>query len=487
MIGPIENWTLALPEIILGLGALGTVVVGVMGAGPYATFGRVHYVVGALFAAALGALYFGAPASGEMAFSGLITTDAFTSFMKTLVLIGSIAALVIARPFLQKQRLARFEVPLLMLLAVLGMCIMISSNSLLTLYIGLELQSLSLYVLAALDRDSRFSTEAGLKYFVLGAVASGMLLFGTSLIYGFSGTLSFTVLAAQLPGLLGEDLPSVGLVFGLVFVLAALAFKVSAVPFHMWTPDVYDGAPTPITAFFSAAPKVAAIALFIRVILEALPALQDQWTQVIFAMSLLSMILGAFAAIPQTSIKRLMAYSSIGHVGYALIGLVIGTEDSIAATTFYMTIYMVTTIGAFVCILAMRTTKGMTDKIEDLAGLRQTRPWLAGAFAFFMLSMLGFPPFAGFFGKLLIFQVAIEEDLILLSVVGALTSAVAAYYYLRIIKIMYLDEPDIEFVAIEDRPSSTVMLGAAIFASPVFILLWSPLMDVTKTAAQALF
>ncbi|MEM9880508.1 MAG: NADH-quinone oxidoreductase subunit N, partial [Pseudomonadota bacterium] len=296
MIGPVENWLLALPEIILAVGVLATIVVGVSGRGPYATFGKAHVVVIALFTGALAAIHLGKTPIGEAAFSGLIVTDAFTSFMKTLVLVGCIAAVVIARPFLFGMRLARFEVPLLMLLAALGMCIMISANSLLTLYIGLELQSLSLYVLAALDRDSRFSTEAGLKYFVLGAVASGMLLFGTSLIYGFSGTLSFTVLAEQLPNLLGENLPSVGLVFGLVFVLAALAFKVSAVPFHMWTPDVYDGAPTAITAFFSGAPKVAAMALFIRVILDALPALQDQWTQVIYAMSLLSMVLGAFAA-----------------------------------------------------------------------------------------------------------------------------------------------------------------------------------------------
>lgn len=486
MIGPIENWLLALPEIILGAGALATVVLGVLGAGPIATYSRVNVFVGSLLVAALLALWLGNSAE-TFAFSGLYTVDAFTTFMKMLVLIGSLAALVMARPFLQTLRLARFEVPLLMLLAALGMCIMVSSNSLLTLYIGLELQSLSLYVLAALDRDSRFSTEAGLKYFVLGAVASGMLLFGSSLIYGFAGTLSFTTLAQELPSLLGGGLPSVGLVFGLVFVLAALAFKISAVPFHMWTPDVYEGAPTAITAFFAGAPKVAAMALFIRVMLDALPALQDQWTQVVYGISLLSMTLGAFAAIAQTSIKRLMAYSSIGHVGYALMGLVVGTQESISATTFYMAIYMVTTIGAFVCILAMRSRDGMTDRIQDLAGLHKERPLLAGAFAFFMLSMLGFPPFAGFFGKLLVFQSAIDEGLLLLAIVGALTSAVAAYYYLRIIKVMYLDEAEVEFVPHGDMPSSTVMLASALFASPLFLLIWPSLWGSAQSAAAALF
>lgn len=486
MIGPVENWLLALPEIILAGGALLTVVVGVLGAGPVATFGRVHILVSGLLVAALAILVLNS-STETMAFSGLYTADAFTTFMKALVIIGSIAALIIARPFLKSQKLSRFEVPLLMMLATLGMCIMVSANSLLTLYIGLELQSLSLYVLAALDRDSRYSTEAGLKYFVLGAVASGMLLFGSSLIYGFSGTLSFSVLSDQLPALLNGGLPGVGLVFGLVFVLAGLAFKVSAVPFHMWTPDVYEGSPTAITAFFAGAPKVAAMTLFIRVMLDALPALQDQWTQVVYAISLLSMTLGAFAAIAQTSIKRMMAYSSIGHVGYALMGLVVGTQESIAATAFYMAIYMVTTTGAFACILAMRSTDGMTDKISDLAGIYKSRPLLAGAFAFFLLSMLGFPPFAGFFGKLLVFQSAVEQGLILLAVVGALTSAVAAYYYLRIMKVMYLDDPEVEFVPLGDMPSSVVMCGAALFASPLFLIIWPSLWTSAQQAASALF
>lgn len=486
MIGPIENWLLALPEIILGGGVLLTVVVGALGSGPVATYGRVNVLVAALMAASLIALLFVA-APATMAFSGLYTADAFTTFMKALVILGSIAAVLIARPFLENEKLARFEVPLLMMLATLGMCIMVSSNSLLTLYIGLELQSLSLYVLASLDRDSRFSTEAGLKYFVLGAVASGMLLFGSSLIYGFSGTLSFSVLAQELPALLDGKLPSVGLVFGLVFVLAALAFKVSAVPFHMWTPDVYEGSPTAITAFFAGAPKVASMALFMRVMMDALPALQDQWTQVIYAISILSMVLGAFAAIAQTSIKRMMAYSSIGHVGYALMGLVVGTQEGIAAMTFYMSVYMITTIGTFVCILAMRGSNGMTDKIEDLAGLYKQRPLLAAAFAFFMLSMLGFPPFAGFFGKLLVFQTAVNDGWIWLSVVGALTSAVAAYYYLRIIKIIYLDDPEMEFVPHGDLPSSAVMFGAALFASPLFFIIWPSLWQSAQTAAASLF
>ncbi|MEO0411292.1 MAG: NADH-quinone oxidoreductase subunit NuoN [Pseudomonadota bacterium] len=484
MIGPVENWTAAWPELLLAGGALLTIVLGVLGTGPKASFGRVTVFVGIVLLAALAALLF--VVKGEAsAFSDLFVVDAFTSFMKALVLIGSLAALIMMRPFLLSNGLERFEIPLLMLLATIGMCIMVSSGSLLTLYIGLELQSLSLYVLAALDRDSKLSTEAGLKYFVLGAVASGMLLFGSSLIYGFSGTTSFAVLAQELPGLLDGKLPGIGLVFGLVFVLAGLAFKVSAVPFHMWTPDVYEGAPTPVTAFFAGAPKIASMALFIRVIMDALPALEAQWTQVIYAIALLSMVLGSFAAIPQTSIKRLMAYSSIGHVGYALIGLAVGTSEAIAATTFYMAIYMITTIGAFACILAMNTESGSTDKIEDLAGLRKHQPWLALAFACFMLSLLGFPPFAGFFGKLFIFQAAIEANMYWLAVIGALSSAVAAYYYLRIIKIMYFDEADLTILGTKDLPSGLVMLAAALFASPAFVIVWPMLWSSAQAAAAA--
>lgn len=485
MIGPIENWAAAWPELLLAGGALLTIILGVMGDGPKSTFGRVTTFVGVVFLAALAALLL-VVEGDKSAFAGLFITDAFTTFMKALVLLGSFAALIMMRPFLLEQGLARFEIPLLMLLATIGMCIMVSAGSLLTLYIGLELQSLSLYVLAALDRDSKLSTEAGLKYFVLGAVASGMLLFGSSLIYGFSGTTSFAVLAEQLPGLLDGRSPGIGLVFGLVFVLAGLAFKVSAVPFHMWTPDVYEGAPTPVTAFFAGAPKIASMALFIRVIMDALPALEAQWTQILFALSLLSMVLGAFAAIPQTSIKRLMAYSSIGHVGYALIGLAVGTTEAIAATTFYMAIYMVTTVGAFACILAMRTENGVTDKIEDLAGLRKNQPLLALAFACFMLSLLGFPPFAGFFGKLFIFQAAIEAHMYTLAVVGALSSAVAAYYYLRIIKIMYLDDAEQAILGQRDLPSGLVMLSAALFASPLFVMVWPMLWSGAQSAASAL-
>ncbi|MEM6832970.1 MAG: NADH-quinone oxidoreductase subunit NuoN [Pseudomonadota bacterium] len=485
MIGAVENWQAAGPEIILTLGTLASIVLGVVAVPTNGTFTRVTGFVGALFIAAFVVLIV-VPSAPTAAFGGLYVLDPFTTFMKALVLIGSFAALIMMRPFLERKKLHRFEIPLLVLLATLGMCIMVSSGSLLTLYIGLELQSLSLYVLAALDRDSRISTEAGLKYFVLGAVASGMLLFGSSLIYGFAGTTSFSVLAEQLPALLDGRLPGVGLIFGLVFLLAGLAFKVSAVPFHMWTPDVYEGAPTAVTAFFASAPKVASMALFIRIILDALPALSPQWTQIIYAMALLSMVLGAFAAIPQPSIKRLLAYSSIGHVGYALMGLAVGTPEAIAATTFYMAIYMVTTIGAFACVLAMRTDTGDTDQIEALSGLRQARPWLALAFACFMLSLLGFPPFAGFFGKLFVFQAAIEADMILLAVVAALTSAVAAYYYLRIIKIMYFDDLDQPLLGSDDRPSALIMIASAVFASPLFVIVWPALWDGAQAAAKSL-
>ncbi|MDP6390677.1 MAG: NADH-quinone oxidoreductase subunit NuoN [Alphaproteobacteria bacterium] len=416
-----------------------------------------------------------------MAFGGVFLADDFAAFMKVLAILGAVLVLVMGRSYVVREGMARFEYPILILFATLGMMMMISANDLIALYLGLELQSLSLYVIAAFKRDAMRSSEAGLKYFVLGALSSGMLLYGCSLIYGFAGSTSFETLAR----VLGGDIP-VGLIVGLVFLLAGLAFKVSAVPFHMWTPDVYEGAPTPVTAFFSIAPKIAAIALFLRVMTGPFGELVEEWRQIIIFISILSMSLGAFAAIAQTNIKRLMAYSSIGHVGYALIGLAAGTHVGVRGVLIYMAIYLAMNAGTFACILAMRRKGEMVEEISDLAGLSRSKPGMALAMMIFMFSMAGVPPTAGFFGKLYVFLAAIEAELYTLAVIGVVTSVVGAFYYLRIIKIMYFDEPAEEFDTPIGRGLGSVLTVTGIVT--LFFFLWpAPLLDGAAQAAAALF
>ena len=417
-------------------------------------------------------------------FGGQFVVDDFAHFMKWLVLIGSALAIVMAIGFNEQAGIAKFEYPVLIVFASIGMLMMVSANDLISLYIGLELQSLSLYVLASFRRDSRRSSEAGLKYFVLGALSSGMLLYGASLIYGFAGTTSFDGLATLFKGLGGEG-PSVGLVVGLVFVISGLAFKVSAVPFHMWTPDVYQGAPTPVTAFFAVAPKIAAIALFVRVLVGPFGVMIGDWQQVVIALSIASMALGAFAAVRQTNIKRLMAYSSIGHVGYALIGLAAGTEAGVRGVLVYMAIYLAMNVGTFCCILAMRRTGRMVEGIDDLAGLARTHPMVAMALAAMMFSMAGIPPLAGFFGKFYIFVAAIDAGLITLAVIGVLTSVVGAFYYLRIIKIMYFEEPVDAFDGKLPGEVRTVLVAATLFVM-FFFLRPGLIVDGAAVAAQTL-
>ena len=414
---------------------------------------------------------------------GLFVVDNFAVFMKTLVLIGASLTLIMSLGYLRREKMDRFEYPVLIVFATAGMLLMVSANDLVALYMGLELQSLSLYIIAAFQRDSVRSTEAGLKYFVLGALASGMLLYGASLIYGFTGTTSFSALAILFAG--GGEVP-IGVIVGLVFLTAGLAFKVSAVPFHMWTPDVYEGAPTPVTAFFSVAPKIAAFALFLRVMFEPFGNLLDQWQQIVIFISIASMALGAFAAIAQTNIKRLMAYSSIGHVGYALIGLAAGSEAGVRGVLIYMAIYLAMNVGTFGCILAMRRQGRMVEGISDLAGLSRSQPMMALVMGVFMFSMAGVPPLAGFFGKLYVFLAAIEAQLYGLAVFGVLTSVVSAFYYLRIVKIMYFDEQADPF----DRPVGreiTLVLAATGVFTLFFFLYPSPLLSGAKVAAAALF
>ena len=363
------------------------------------------------------------------------------------------------------------------------MMMMISANDLISLYLGLELQSLSLYVVAAIRRDSVRSSEAGLKYFVLGALSTGMLLYGASMVYGFAGSTNFDQLAEVFAA--GEG-PSIGVVIGIVFIAAGLAFKVSAVPFHMWTPDVYEGAPTPVTAFFAVAPKIAAISLFVRVMVGPFGDLVAQWQQIIIATSILSMALGGFAAINQSNIKRLMAYSSIGHIGYALVGLAAGTPEGVRGVLVYMAIYLAMNVGCFACILCMRINGRMVEGITDLSGLSKTHPMMALAMAVFMFSMAGVPPLAGFFGKLYVFLAAIDAQLYTLAVIGVVTSVVSAFYYVRIVKLMYFDEPSEAFDHPIGGDMTTVLLATGLFTA-FFFLFPAPIVEAAGTAAAALF
>ena len=478
----VADLTAALPEVFLACAGMALLMLGVFRGEGSLRLVMSLSVVAIVIAAAL-LIVPARPAT--IAFGGLFVTDTFGDFMKLLVLIGAAVTMIMSLRFVEREQMARFEIPILMLFATLGMLMMVSANDLISLYIGLELQSLSLYVIAAIRRDNLRSSEAGLKYFVLGALSSGMLLYGSSMVYGFAGSTDFTALAAVFTALHGEA-PSVGLIVGLVFVMAGLAFKVSAVPFHMWTPDVYEGAPTPVTAFFANAPKIAAMALFVRVMIEPFGALFDQWQQIVIAVSIASMVLGALAAISQTNIKRLMAYSSIGHIGYALIGLAAGTEAGVRGIGIYMAIYLFMNLGTFACILCMRQKDRMVEGIEDLKGLSKTNPMMALALAIFMFSMAGIPPLAGFFGKLYVFLAAIEAELYTLAVIGVLSSVIGAFYYLRIVKLMYFDEPADAF----DRPigrEMTLILTATAVIVLLFFVVPSPILDGAEAAAASLF
>ncbi|PJB72990.1 MAG: NADH-quinone oxidoreductase subunit NuoN [Alphaproteobacteria bacterium CG_4_9_14_3_um_filter_47_13] len=469
----------ALPEIFLALSGMALLIFGVF-RGNAGTRLVCWGTVGALAICAF--LLLGMDWSRIVAFNGMFLLDQFTGFMKLFVLIGLILALTISVRYLEQERFSRFEYPVLILFAGIGMMIMISANSLLSMYMGLELQSLSLYVLAAIRRDHVKSAEAGLKYFVLGALASGMLLFGASLIYGYTGSLDFDVIASAIST--GTSVPVI--LFGLVFILAALAFKISAVPFHMWTPDVYEGAPTSVTALFAIVPKIAAMALLIRVLFGPFGNMIDDWQQIVWFLSAASMIVGAFAALTQNNIKRLMAYSSIGNMGYALIGIVAGTQEGIGAVIVYLVLYMVMSAGIFGVILGMRRGGIAVEDIRDLSGLSRTNPMMAYAMALLMFSISGIPPLAGFFGKLLIFKAAIASGFYVLAVLGVLASVVGAYYYLRIIKVMFFDEPA---DALDGQ--SFFSRRAVVLLSVVFVLLFilSPdaLVHTSFNAASSLF
>jgi NADH-quinone oxidoreductase subunit N len=465
-----------LPELVLAVGAMVLLMLGAY-RGDQTTAALSGFAVMLLILA--GVLILLMPGDRTVTFGGSFVVDGFSRYLKLLVLLGSTGVILLSVEFLRDVERRRFEYPILILLSTTGMLMLISAADLIALYLGFELMSLSLYVMAAIDRDNARSTEAGLKYFVLGALSSGMLLYGASLIYGFTGTVSFAGIAQAA----GEG--GLGLTFGLVFLFAGLCFKVSAVPFHMWTPDVYQGAPTPVTAFFAAAPKVAAIAIFMRVSISAFPAIASQWQQIIVFVSIASMALGSFAAIGQRNIKRLMAYSSIGHMGFALVGLAAGTSEGIQGVLVYMAIYVTMTLGTFACIISMRRNGKPMEDITDLAGLARTKPVMAFFFAMLLFSMAGVPPLAGFFAKFYVFLAAIQAGLFTLAVLGVLCSVVGAYYYLLIIKIMYFDEPAEAFDPMAGELGT--VLGLSGLAVVLFFVYPGLLVDAAGVAAKSLF
>ena len=465
-----------LPEIILAVGAMALLMLGL-----YRT-PRTETLIDALSIILLvvaGIAVVLLPEGKLVTFGGSFVVDTFARFLKVLAIAGSAAAILMSIDYDRREGQQRFEYSVLIVLSTLGMLMLISAADLIALYLGLELMSLPLYVVAASHRNSLRSSEAGLKYFVLGALSSGMLLYGASLVYGFTGTVNFSGIAHS-----AAEAGS-GLIFGLVFLFAGFCFKVSAVPFHMWTPDVYEGAPTPVTAFFSAAPKVAGIAMFVRVAVMAFPGITTQWQEIVAFVSVASMLLGAFAAIGQRNIKRLMAYSSIGHMGFALIGLAAGTSEGVQGVLVYMAIYVTMTLGTFAVILSMRRAGGMVESIDQLAGLARTHPAMAFAMAMLLFSMAGIPPLAGFFAKFYVFLAAIKAGLYVLAVIGVLASVVGAYYYLAIIKAMYFDEPAEGFVGMP--AALKVVLGVCALFNIVFFIYPAPLVGVASAAARSLF
>jgi NADH-quinone oxidoreductase subunit N len=465
-----------LPELILAVGAMALLLIGAVRGDRSAN----TLTILAVFLIAASA-YVSMVIGDGSAFRGAFVMDSFARFTKAVVLWSAAACVLLAHSFFDVEKKARFELPVLIVLASLGMSLMVSANNFIALYMGLELQSLALYVLAAFNRDSVRSSEAGLKYFVLGSLSSGMMLYGISLIYGFAGTMDFagvaTVVKASGVG--------IGLTFGLVFLIAGLAFKISAVPFHMWTPDVYEGSPTPITAYLATASKVASFALVLRAIVVPFPGAFHQYQQIVIFISVLSMALGAFAAIGQTNIKRLMAYSSIGHMGYALLGLAAGTELGLRGALFYLAFYSLTNLGIFACVQAMRRGGQAVEDIYDLAGLARTRPKLAFAFMAMMLSLSGLPPLAGILAKAFIFLAAIEAHLYALAVFGVLTSVVGAYYYLRIVKVMYFDDAAPAFDHEMGRSVAAIAAIATAF-TVLFVIRIDVLLDYADLAARAL-
>lgn len=470
---------LVLPEIILAVAAMGILMVGVFQTGD--SLALTSKLSGAALLLIGGLVYFSIGADAQSLFNGLLVVDHLGGYGKILILIAAFLSIFMSLSYFEKEKLAKFEIPVLYLLAVLGMLVMVSANSLLTLYIGVELQSLSLYVVAAIRRNTLKSTESGLKYFVLGALSSCILLYGVSLVYGYTGSLSFEVIATALSQ--GET-PAIGLVLGLVFICTGLGFKISAAPFHMWTPDVYEGAPTAVTSFFAVAPKVAALILFTRVLMGPFQVVIEQWQQIIWCMAFLSLFAGSLGAIAQKNIKRLMAYSSIGHVGFALVGLTAGSKDGVAAVLIYLGLYLIMNIGAFATILSMRRSGVAVEDIQDLAGLSKTNPMVAFSFLLIMFSMAGVPPLAGFLGKFFVIKAALDAGFVYLSVAAVIASVVSAFYYIRLIKIMFFDDAQ-EKLDKEDSFILPILMKVSAVLLIILFIFPSPIVDTARQAAAA--
>jgi NADH-quinone oxidoreductase subunit N len=476
---------LASPEILLSLSSLVLLLIAAWGGVQSSRLVSI-LTVAALFGALALSFNFllgDAFAEGADAFYGQYRMDRFASLSKILVFLSAIGCIIVAPKFFARGNLMRPEYPILILFATIGMGLMVSAVDLLTLYVGLEMQSLAAYVLASFLRSDDRSAEAGLKYFVLGALASGILLFGMSLLYGFTGTTSFIGIQTAF-----ADGVSTGALFGIVFVLSGLAFKISAVPFHMWTPDVYEGAPTPVTTFFATAPKVAAMALTMRVAIEAFGGQQAVWQQIVIFVALASIILGGVAAIGQQNIKRLLAYSSINNVGFILIGLATGTPEGASAMMTYLIIYVAMTLGSFICVLDLNDREGRpVEEIAKLAGLSKTRPGLAAALAVFMFSLAGIPPLFGFWGKFVVFDAAVAAGLIPLAAIGIAASVIGAFYYLKVVKVMYFDEPADVIAPSDSAARMALVTLTALFVSPLGYFATLALSPVTAGAAKALF
>ncbi|MEM7745191.1 MAG: NADH-quinone oxidoreductase subunit NuoN [Pseudomonadota bacterium] len=457
-----------LPEILLAVAAMALLMFGAYGGEDKQASVVLWLSAGVM--AAIGVTIATNGGGTSTAFHGSFIDDAYGRMAKVMVLLVAAVMLILSEDYLRRRGMLKFEYPVLILLAVTGMMVMISAGDLIVLYMGLELQSLALYVVAAFNRDSARSTEAGLKYFVLGALSSGMLLYGASLVYGYTGTTSFDGIARVVGS---QDEISLGLTFGLVFVCVALAFKISAAPFHMWTPDVYEGSPTPVTAFFATAPKVAAGILFARVLYQGFGDVVADWQQILVFIAIASMFLGAIAAIGQSNLKRLLAYSSIGHMGYALVGLAAGTEEGASALMIYLIIYLVMNLGVFAFILTMERDGQPVATIGDLAGLSRTKPAQAMAVAILMFSLAGLPPLVGFFGKFFVFMAAVNAGLVVLALAGAVASVISAFYYLNIVKVMYLNDPD-RPLQLNARIVHSAVLG---LAALVMAVGWVPFLD----------
>ncbi len=460
----INNLNILLPEIFLTLSIFGILMLGVF---IKRSFNLVFNLSSIIIIVTI-AIILNSPNNSEKIFLESFVKDSFSQFFKLLILVSSLFVLNSSKSFILDNKIDKFEYPIIILISILGMFFMVSSNDLILFYLGLELQSLALYILASIDRDNLRSSESGIKYFVLSALSSGLLLYGCSLLYGFTGSTNFEIISFEL-----ND-TNVGAIFAMVFILVGLAFKVSAVPFHMWTPDVYEGAPTSITSFFAVVPKVAGLALLIKFMFVPFANILLEWQTIMIFISIASMILGAVAAIVQKNIKRLLAYSSIGHIGYALAGVATGSITGYASSVIYITIYVVMNIGAFSCLYLMKKDGNYKEDIEDLSGVSKKHPILAISFLIILFSLAGIPPLGGFFAKFYVFKAVLEQEMYVLAIVGLLTTVISAFYYLRIIKIIYFDEKSSTFDKVKNKVVQvTVFLSCSIlitfFLYPYFL------------------